>query len=589
VTRLLTTASLVGALLLGRAAALAAVHTASGEVRACVPLGDGQLVVGADGGLVLVAVDRKMQLLTALDGLPDTRVHALLVGDAGQIWVGTEGGLAEVRTSGGRPRVQRSWRSAPVRALLRRGRELWLATWGGGVQRLVDGALTAIPMTGNEAERLRVTALAEHRGVLVAATAGAGLWRLDASTMQPLAADLPSPLVWSLAVVDGQLLAGTLQGVAPVRRGAVATLTGADARSLAVGKELLLVGTFGEGLLRRQGRQRLTRDALAARHVHAVAATASGAACVAAHEGLFFRPTARATWQSVTLGGLPSGDISALAHDGQALWVGTFDRGLVVRQGRAWRTVHDARIDPQINALCVERPGARRRLWVATARGLNIVEGVAAAPRVRRLTVTDGLPADDIHSLAPRRGGGVLVGTARGLALIAADGGVTVVGRKQGLIISAVWAVAETGDGRLWLGTSKGLFGGRVGGRWKRYSVSGGHLGDDWVTALTVDKERLWVGTYNGGVSRFDVKAGSEPSVAVVAPGWVNFGGLLHDSEALWVATMDGLLRCGESAGSAALTCRTVDGAAPGRDVTAVAASPVGRWVASRRGLAGPD
>jgi len=575
-------------LLLGSSAALAAVHTATGEVRTCVPLADGQLVVGADGGLVLMAADRRLQVLTALDGLPDTRVHALLVDTAGPIWVGTEGGLAEVRTSGGRARVHRSWRSAPVRALLRRGGELLLGTWGGGVQRLEGDRLASIPSGGSGAERLRVTALVDHRGALVAATAGAGLFRLEGASLQPLAADLPSPLIWSLALVDGELFAGTLQGVVPVRRGVAKVLTGGDARALAVGKGQLLVGTFGEGLLRRQGRQPLTRDALPARHLHAVAVGVGGVACVAAQEGLFLRPTAGVAWQSLALGGLPSGDLSALAHDGETLWVGTFDRGLAVQQGRGWRAVTDPALDQQINALLVERPGAGRRLWVATARGLTVVEGPTSALRVRRLTVADGLPSEDIHSLALRRRGGVLVGTARGLAVIA-DGRVAVVGPKQGLIVSAVWAVAETGDGRIWLGTSKGLYGGRPGGRWRRYSVSSGHLGDDWVTALTVDGGRLWVGTYNGGVSRLEVRPGSEPSGAPVAPGWVNFNGLLRDGEALWVATMDGLLRCVEPAGSPTLTCRTVLGAAPGLDVTAVVTSPGGRWVASRRGLAGPD
>jgi ligand-binding sensor domain-containing protein len=150
-------------------------------------------------------------------------------------------------------------------------------------------------------------------------------------------------------------------------------------------------------------------------------------------------------------------------------------------------------------------------------------------------------------------------------------------------VISAVWAVAEGADGALWLGTSKGVFRGRPGGRWQRFSVASGHLRDDWVTALAARGTKVLVGTYNGGVASLEPAGdGSGFRASARCDGWVNLGGLAFVGEALHVATMDGLLRCAADAGAG---CRPIAGAAPGRDVTAVAQGGGLLWVASRRGL----
>src|SRR5262245_1931086 len=76
------------------------VLTDARDVRACLPLEGGAVLAGTGGGLVLVRADgTALPPWTALDGLPETRVHALLL-DGERLLVGTEGGLAEARLSG---------------------------------------------------------------------------------------------------------------------------------------------------------------------------------------------------------------------------------------------------------------------------------------------------------------------------------------------------------------------------------------------------------------------------------------------------------------------------------------------------------
>jgi ligand-binding sensor domain-containing protein len=75
---------------------------------------------------------------------------------------------------------------------------------------------------------------------------------------------------------------------------------------------------------------------------------------------------------------------------------------------------------------------------------------------------------------------------------------------RHGLASNVVSSIAVDGDGHVWVGT----FGGGVsrfdGQEWFTYSAGHG-LADDWVMAVVVDSGGdVWTGTYGGGLSRFD-------------------------------------------------------------------------------------
>src|SRR5690349_4269335 len=82
------------------------VHTSTAEVRTCAPLagGGGGALVGTGGGLVRVdARGRQAAVWTMRDGLPGTRVEAVVrVGEGDAWWIGTDGGGARVRMVGER-------------------------------------------------------------------------------------------------------------------------------------------------------------------------------------------------------------------------------------------------------------------------------------------------------------------------------------------------------------------------------------------------------------------------------------------------------------------------------------------------------
>jgi len=581
------------------------VLTNQDDVQACQPLPGGRVLLGTAGGLLLASADGEPERLwTGLDGLPGTRVHALLQ-EGNTVWIGAEYGLARLDLV--RLQLKLVAHSDSVRAITRHQGRLYLGSWGSGVLRL-EGArrftperpagargtgarLVPVAMKGGPADgpaahaRQRITSLVSVGPTLFVGTAGAGLWELSKAGLRPTATQLPSPFVWSLAAAPvtrplarpRSVYVGTLAGLARVQGAVVDLLSSADVRALLAERELL-VGTYGAGLEQLSGgRMAPAKDwsALAVRFVNVIG-RAHDATCVGTRAGAWLTARGSAP-RRVRTAGPPSNDISALAADGDRLYVGTFDGGLALLERGVWRRIRS--VDRRIDALTVQHQGDIRTLWVGTPRGLFRVRGTD----VKRFGTADGLRHQHVHCVAVLRDGSLLAGTGLGAVIVRGEQ-VEQITVKQGLPVASVWAAAEDGEGGLWLGTTRGLYHwSRPLRRYTRYSVSSGHLKEDWVTAVTLHRGAVYVGSYNAGVSRLTRSADGTRVSAHLGGGWVNFNGLRVVGQTLYAASMSGLHQLPIDGGTSFVQ---VARAAPGRDVTAVEPSPAGLWVASRRGLA---
>jgi ligand-binding sensor domain-containing protein len=574
-TRSLSVAAALVLLLSPGGARAAKVMTNLDDVQACEPLPGGRVLLGTSGGLVLVGADgQARKLWTRLDGLPGTRVHALLREDD-RLWVGTDRGLA--RLSVPRQKIELVLPSKPVRVIARHGGKLHVGTWGGGVLRLEnDDSRRPVQVA---LAKGRVTSLASVHETIYTGTAGSGLWKLTRGKPAKIAG-LPSPFIWSLAGDGrGSLHVGTLAGLSKVSAdSSVTQVSSTDARALHRNSDgRMLVGGYGSGL-EQLPPSTLDLSFAAGAFVNVIQ-SAEGTTCIGTRKGAWLRAAGKP--RKVRLAGPPSNDISALAVDehGGRLHVGTFDGGLAVLERGVWRTVRG--VDRRVDALAVQREGRSSTLWVGTSRGLYRVRGGA----IRRFGAADGLRHQHVHSLAVLRDGSLLAGTGLGAAIIRGEQ-VEPITVKQGLPVASVWAAAEDRDGSLWLGTSRGLYHwSRTLRRYTRYSVSSGHLAEDWITAITLHDGAVYVGTYNAGVTRLTRAADGEWTPTHLGGGWVNFAGLEVVGKTLYAASMSGLHRLSLEQKDARF--ERVPGAAPGRDVTVVAPGPSGRlWIASRRGLA---
>jgi hypothetical protein len=615
----------LGAALLGSSFAAAApavtAHTAVDEARACLPLPGGGALLGTGGGLVrLDAAGAITGRWTASDGLPGTRVEALVASDD-EVWLGADGGAVKLSFStGGELQLTGAQLGRPVRDVERFAGATYLATWNGGVRKLAGASSVAVPFAGPSAgkqqrgARAQVTSLAVAGDALYAATA-AGLYRLERGQLvkAPVEGLTSSAAIAALHGDGDTLWLATAEGLFARRDdGTTRGFGGGELRAVTSLAGELVVAGVSEGL-QRVDRGRLVAFSGAQRPPRQLSfAQALGvrgdAVCTGGLGGAWLRAGAGAPWIAAAVPpGPPSNDLSALAVEGERLWVGSFDRGLALLEGGEWRALAHPELDGRINAILVEpRPALPSRIWIATASGLSAIESPAPLPaaalapsaaplRVSRLERADGLPGRGVLALARLGDGRLLVGGSYGAAIVdAREPSAAVRPVKLGPAgAGAVWAVAQTADGALWLGTTTGVYRGFEGDRpWQRFSLATGHLSDDWVMALAVRGDELYAGTYKGGLVKLTASAGAPAGFAAtfVRGGWVNPGGLVLDGDRLLLATMDGLTSCGLGSlgapGTPATCAAGMHAGLPGVDVTAAARIGHTLYVATRRGLA---
>ncbi len=258
---------------------------------------------------------------------------------------------------------------------------------------------------------------------------------------------------------------------------------------------------------------------------------------------------------------------TALMAFGGRMYAGTFDDGLYrLAPGSAGPTRVPGS-PPYVNALAT----SGETLYIAAATGLYAMD---RRERFRTIASVEGL---SVHGMAAR-GETLWLATGRGLVEVR-GGRIRVLDESAGLPGRIVYSVATTDDGAVWAGTARGAL--RIGpdGARRLYSLAGGELAHDWVTAIASAGDTVYIGTYDGGVVRV-APGGAARQVAGTERLWVNPGGIARVGSALYVSTLgDGLVRvrAGRAQPIAPL---------PSDDVTAVASGPTGLWVATRAGYA---
>ncbi len=555
------------------------------DAMACLPLDGGGVAVASGGGLAIVAEDGSVRRLTALDGLPDTRVHALAA-DGDSLWVGTDTGAARV-SLGPVPAVTRTVAlgDAAVHAVLATPTGVYLGTWGAGLLHL-DRPDATPELVRSSAPGKHIAALAEHEGSLYVAYADGPVARLDRGALTPLAGT-PSHGQALLSLPRGgtgpDLVVGDLEGIFRVGDGAT-PLAPVDARGMAASGSQLLVATYGAGLVSGMTAGALHREQGVPRFARGVAVRGA-LRCVATTEGAFVDRDGGG-WQKLALGRLPSNDVTALETSGRRVAVGTFDHGATVLEGDKSHKIEGLEPTETVNAVAWQGEGSAAVLWLGTAHG---VVRVAPNGTLLRLRAPDGLPSSTVRALAVMPDGRLLVGTDEGAAFVQGQHVVPLMPKAKGPAplaspMHATWSVAVSADGTLWLGTMAGLYAGKDG-TFTRMAVATGELRDDWVTALVLRGPDVFVGTYAGGVTRLRGSASGSERLqhAHLGGGCVNPAGLVVVGDRLYAATMEGLLA--RPADRDGAPWEASPAAAPGRDVTGVRKLGDALWVASRRGI----
>ena len=367
---------------------------------------DGSLWIGTDGGLSRWRGVRAESLGVA-EGLPSPIVRAVVEDREGSLWVGTTAGVVRLSDTRFLPFTRKEGLSFDgIRAVLedRTGR-MWIGTDGGGLCTLIPPAVQCLTARDGLPSDT-IYALAEGRdGTVWAGTDGGGVVRLrDGKFVETIDAQLPNNRVRALVeTADGSLWISTTAGLARIRDGQVTRVRELDDRQLrpllALPDGTLLVGTDGAGLWR------------------------------------VFDDGARVTQVAAAGRGLESDRIFSLAADanGGGVWIGTSGGGLA-RLDLATGSVRsltrrDGLHDDVVFQVVDEGPG--RDLWMTSNRGLYRVNRDRVLAAMNGTTsdlagnvygTTDGMPSAECNAAFPSairaRDGRLWVATARGVAVV---------------------------------------------------------------------------------------------------------------------------------------------------------------------------
>jgi ligand-binding sensor domain-containing protein len=542
-----------------------------------------------DGGLVQFSTEGKIQRhYTVLDGLTESDLTALAVFDS-KLFIGTatRGLLA---FDGERFESYRWLDREPqaVTAMLADSGRLLIGTFSGGLIEF-DGRRFRELKAGEEHARLRaVNCLAKDGSRLYVGTFDDGLWLMEAGRWLHfgLADGLASNRVVGIEASGENVFVASDFGLALAASSSLADAGPAQQkrfRTLATLPSLSSLVSYGDLLLlSKDDGELLALDKEAA--VRALMPIKSldwprpldlAGSRLAMVDDRAWLLSSRGIWQAredalsptrapfslmpfSTASERPtlaSNVISALALDADGkFWAGNFRRGIDVLSGEGKNIAHlESETIREVNFLLPEA-GTGSSVLAATSQGVLRFDNQFHSTS---MTKADGLPGNSITHLSQGDGGdalapgslnapannslqtaGLTLATSRGLAM-GQQGKWRALTTVQGLPSDQIYT-AISFKRSIFVGTLGGLAQVESGRVVRVFKDSNSKLTHNWVTSLCAAGERLFIGTYGGGVFELTASNDLHGFAEEIGKAVVNPNAMWSDGERLFVGTLDG-------------------------------------------------
>lgn len=430
------------------------------------------------------------------DGLPAGSVLAIYQVPGEDLFFGTDGGGAAVFRNG-------RFLPLPAASGLDHGRVTAIVPGPQGsvlfahdhqvVKLRPDGRYEILPGQLPR-EAIILSLLASKDGRVFVGTQRHGAFVLQGGRVVPLEGRLGRVNVLREAG-DGGIWLGAERGLFLYRGGALEHLFGQDeVYSILAGSDgTLYFGTHDSGLQRLPLGDPISKEnGLPSPRVWTIHETSEGVLYLGTDLGLSaYDGGALESWTRPGGGDLRQVVFSVL-EQGRDVWLGTGAGLAVLRDGNRWETPAEWKAAGGVTFRALHR-GASGRLYAATEAGLWIENGRS----LRRLGVREGLPSDFIRAVHEGLDGRVYIGTNKGLAVLREGKVETLPGGA--LAEAAIWAITGTADGALWFGTQRdGLARLDRDGSLRTWTERDGLAGSSVLSIRESRDGRLLLGTHKG-------------------------------------------------------------------------------------------
>ncbi len=485
------------------------------------------------------------------EGLPQNSVQAILQTKDGYLWLGTQEGLARfdgVKFTTFNRRNTPALKSHYIFSLLEdNAGNLWIGTNGGGLTRYQNGAFENFAAPNSPSDAYVRHLYMDSRSRLWIGTDLGGLNLYNGGKFSAYTTRNGLSHNFVRAVFQdhsGNLWVGTdggglnkfANGRWEVEKSVPHDFIGAIREDRSGN---LWVGTLGAGLfVLNNGKWSAytSKDRLPNDFIRSLYEDSNGVLWIGTEGGLVRFHNSE--WETLTsVNGLTSHFIWTLFEDHEgSLWIGTFGGGLSRLKDPKFvsLTTQQGLSDNDIWSFYGQRDGT---MWIGTVNGgvTQWKDGVVAT-----ISMKNGLPNNNVRSVWVDQDNSVWIGTSGGGICMWMNNRCTLYNNRNGLSNDFVRSIYRDREGNLWIGTNGGGLNLLKDGKFTYFNSHNG-LPGDFIRALHQDREgNLWVAVDGGGLVQYhdgrfktySMKDGLSSDKVL---------SLYEDSDGvIWIGTLDG-------------------------------------------------
>jgi ligand-binding sensor domain-containing protein/class 3 adenylate cyclase len=476
----------------------------------------GNLWLGTEGGLSKYD-GRYFTHFTEINGLSSSRISSLEEDNNGNIWIGTVGSGINIFNGKSLTQFNESngLSNNSIMTIFKDDKGLiWIGTRGGGVNKFNGKSFEHITTKNGLSNDVVRSIFQDRSGKIWMGTAGGGVTTYDGKAYSRFGEKegISDNILSIIQDREDNMWFGTIEGLMKYSGDSVLKftekegLTSNTVMSVLEGEDgSIWCGTWNGGLNRIKDNTVAfikEEDGLSSNRIYSINQDNAGNLWIATDGGGVCRYDMNSFIHLTEEEGLSHPVVRSVFEDKKGnIWMGTDGGGLSKYDGEYfthYKYNEDGISDNSILAIAEDSKGV---LWIGTnTGGVTRLEGDS----ITWFMEDNGMSGNTVTSILIENDNNIWFGTWGGGVTLYKDNKFTHFTTKEGLTHDVIRTIVKDKNGNIWIGTYGGGISKYDGESFTHYTSKEG-LSSNSVMSIFEDHQGIiWVGTYGGGLNRFD-------------------------------------------------------------------------------------